>query len=842
MRFVVRMAVRELRSGWRQLALFFVCISVGVASIVTLRSFIESIDRYVAGEARSINGADIVLESQREWSDEARAAIDRIAVAPAVVERTQTIATQTMLRPREQSTTARMVELEGVEPGYPIYGAVGLTGGAPYSYDLLRGGGILLGAATASQLGLGPGEFVRIGSRDFEVRGTVEKLPGQVNAFTFGQRALVSLDDLRAAGLLDFGSRARRKILLRVADEHQQATLEVLRAELKRQLVTVRGYREAQEGLSESLGRSGDYLSLAGLAVLVLGGVGIWSVTRVFVRQRLKSIAVLKCLGCSNRQAIGAYTAQSLAMGLAGSILGVALSALLLAFIGSVFLTGPLAAVPIGMTPRAVGQGIAVGVLVALLFSLTPLLGIRAIKVNLVLRSTGDLPSIRWDRWTVLAAVATAAGLFGVAAWQAGSPRVGLFFLGGLVAAFLVLGVLAEALVRSLRLLGRFSSFRVRYALGGLGRPGNQTRAVIVTIGLGVFFLSAAYGVQSSVIRELDRQTMVDAPDMYLVDVQPDQRDDVARIVREVSGQEPLLIPTARARVTALDGVEVELNRPPDRRGRPQPSREYTVTAKGELDEHEELLAGEWWREPSPPGAPAEVSVEESMSLAFGLRVGGTMTFDIQGRQLTARIASVRRVDWPNARVGFMIVFRPGSLDDFSLMSIGAFRGPKEPAARGLLARTLADAHPNVSLIDALEILSTVQRILSAINVAITVVGAFVLAAGLAILAGSIAVTRYLRLYEAAVLKTLGATSREVLGIAALEFSLLGAVAGVAGSALAVGLAWAVCTRVLELTWRFDPALTLGGMVATAVAVAVIGALSTAGVVFQKPLAVLRGE
>jgi putative ABC transport system permease protein len=840
-KFALRMAWRELRASWKQLALFFVCIGVGTGSIVTLRSFIGSVDSYIAREARTINGGDILIQTDRPLTEGARETIDRVGLEQGVLERTEIVGTVTMLRPLAgDASSAKLAELEAVEPQYPLYGEFLVAGGVPYSYDLLRGAGALVSTSLAAQLGIQTGDRVRIGSGDFEVRGLIERQPGGLNAFSFGRRVLISTEDLKTAGLLDFGSRSRRKILLRVAPEAQDAVLGQFKRDLKGELVLVRGYSDAQQGLSDQLAKSADYLSLAGLAILLLGGVGIWSVTRVFVAQRVKAVAVLKCLGCTSRQVVTTYTAQSVALGTLGSLLGVLFAAVSLLALQRTFADGPLAQIQLGLQPAAIAQGVAMGMLVSLLFSLVPLLSIRAIKVSLVMRSVGGTPARRWDALTVLAAIGAVLGLGAAAAWQAGSLRVGVLFLGGSLLTGIALALLAEGLIRGLKAVRRLNSFALRYAISGLHRPGNQTRAVVITIGLGVFFLSGAYSVQSALLGALDAQLDANLPDMYLVDVQEDQREDVARIVREATGEAPVLIPTIRARIVELNGRPVDLDAAKSDTDRARLGREYTVTSRAGLEENEEAIAGSWWA--SDASDVPEISIEESLSTSYGLDVGETMSLDLLGEVVTARISSVRRVDWENSRVGFMIVFRPGTLERLPLTYIGAIRGPSDPAGRGYLARQLSDAHPNVSIIDALDIIRTVRRVLSAINLAVTIVGVFVLVTGLTILAGSIAVTRYLRLYESAVLKALGATTRTVLKIAAVEFSLLGMLAGAVGSVLAIGLAWAVCRYVLDLPWHYEPAVTVVGTCAAAAVVALIGSISSANAALRKPLPVLRSE
>jgi putative ABC transport system permease protein len=495
-----------------------------------------------------------------------------------------------------------------------------------------------------------------------------------------------------------------------------------------------------------------------------------------------------------------------------------------------------------GLTPSAVAQGVSVGLLVSLLFSLVPLLEVRLVKPSLLLRQDVPPPQrFDWLKWTTVAAVA--AALVAVAAWQAGSLRVGLVLCGGFVITAFVLQLAGAALVRAVQPLRYSRSFALRHAVLHVARPGNQTRVILLAVGLGTFFILGVRGLQENLLRDFAVQVGEDAPDMFLIDIQPDQREALAGFVNaRNTGAEPArLIPVLRARVVGVQGREVNLESYEEVRGRGSLSREYTVTYRSMLQANETVVAGTWWGDATPP--EPLVSIEERLRDRFRIQIGDQMRFDVLGRIVTARVASVRHVDWRDFRAGgFMLVFSPGTFDGAPHTYISALQGPRNAEARGAMQAALVASFPNVSVIDLREVLDTVRAVISNVTIGVTVVGALVLLSGALILIGAVSMTKFRRVYEAAILKTLGASSRLVASMLLLEYGVLGAIAGTVGSVGGNALSWAVATYALELPWAPSPALTAIGIVATTFFVAAIGVLASLDVLRHKPLATLRAE
>jgi len=763
-RFVLRMAVRETRASWRRLLFFFVCVAVGVAAIVALRSVIQSVRDVFGREARSLIAADVVIGTSREWSETARAAIDRRLADAGSTARTETVETPTMVRPADGRMVAKMAELKAIEAGFPLYGTVLLGGGASYSHALVEHHGVLVRPELLTALDMKVGDGLRIGQETFTIRGTIAKEPGRGGGFQLGPRVLIDLADLPSTGLLGFGSRAGRDILARVPDGAIDALVRGVRRDLRSEFVNARSYRANDDEVGRSFDRAENYLSLVGLIIVILGGIAVSSVTRVFILQKIRGIAVLKCVGARSRQIIGVYVLQVVALGLAGSLLGVLLARLAVAAIPLALgpdSTSLLAEAHYGVSWRAAVQGICVGVLVSLLFSIVPLLHIRWVKPSVLLRDeTVRRAGIDWTR--VAAVVLVSLGLVALTVWQAASLRVGLVVCAGFAALAAVLHVAGRALVAAVAPLSSARSFPLRHAVLHLSRPGNQTRVILLAVGLGAFFIVGVRSLQASLLQEFSVQVSADSPDMFLLDIQKSQEEGVRAFLADPANGtgQAQMIPVLRARVVGVSGRRTNLADVAQVRTHGSLAREYTITYRDQLEPNERIVDGAFWHGPSPE---AEVSIERGLHERFDIDVGDTMRFDVLGRVVSARVTSVRDVEWRDSRNGgFMFVFRPGVFDQAPQTYVAPLKGPGDPAARARFQAALVSRFPNVSVIDFHEILETVRDVMGKVTLAITVVGGLVLFSGVLILIGAVAMTKFQRVYEAAVFKTLGANTRTI--------------------------------------------------------------------------------
>ena len=861
MTFIVLMVMRELRASWRRLLFFFICVAIGVAAIVTLRSIIQSLRTGLVREARATIAADVLVQSTRSWTPEVRTDLEARFARERVEARTESIETATMVRPAGGAAVARMVELRGVEEGYPFYGTLVLRDGQPYSHRLLEGNGALVRPELLAQLGVATGDRILIGDHLFTIRGVIDQEPGRrLGGFSLGSRVLVDLADLRNAGLLVFGSRANYQMLLKVQPDSVDRLTREIRRDFRERFVNARSYRSTEDQIGESLQRAENFLSLVGFVIVVLGGIGVWSVTRVFVQQKIRSIAILKCVGASAAQVLAIYVFQVSLLASAGSAMGVGLAAAAINAIPA-SLVESFGGLPYGLTGSAVLQGLTVGLLVSVLFALVPLLDVRRIKPLLLIRGEAAasvaarrrrtfsewLAGIDWLK----AGLGTLVGaaLIAVAAWQAGSWRAGAAVSIGFAAVSAVLYGAAFGTVRLVMPLASARWFPLRHAVISLRRPGNQTRVILLAVGLGSFFVLGVRTLQSNLIAELDVGVSRGGADMFIIDVQRDQVEGVQALIRErqdAGASAARLVPVLRARVTGVRGREVNLENFSDVRGRGSLAREYVITYRDSLEDNEKLVEGSFWSGsgPLPAGAPmSEVSIEESIHERFNIQVGDEMRFDVLGRTLRARVTGIRQVEWADARSGgFMFVFRPGAFADAPHTFIGFVKAPDDGAARARLQYDLVARYPNITAIDGREILAGIQKVIDNAVLGISVVGGIALLSGVLILIGAVSMTKFQRVYEAAILRTLGASTRLLTSTLALEYCALGLLAGTIGAAGALGLSWGVTRYVFDMTWRPTPGLLAAGALLTALLVGAIGVLASADVLRKKPLATLRAE
>jgi putative ABC transport system permease protein len=886
-RFIVYMVWRETRGSWRHFVYFLVCIAVGVGALVSVSLFAAHVDRAVTKEARGLLGGDLEIRASRALSAKALAVLSEVSARG--IETTHVSELVAMAAHTEGSAepghSTQIVELKAVEAAYPFYGKLALEPPQPLDSLLSPTGetcgttpclGAVVQEGLLYKMRLSIGDRIKIGSATFTLTGVVRMEPDRMaNAFSLGPRVFVSQEGLREADLVKPGSRVRERYLLKLLPD---AALEPLRGELRGRLsgdsVRVTGYRDAQPQLKQFLEQLSRYLGLIGLTALFIGGLGVAMSVHAFVQEKMKTIVILKTLGADSITIMQVYVGQTLGLGLLGSLAGMAsgvlLQRILPPLVTDVFDSEILVQLGVSLDLSTVSimplmKGGLLGLLATLLFTLWPLLGVRTIKPAAMFRREVDIPGgtattpCWWRRLGLNDGlkVATASGLLvgfaGLSIWQAGSWKIGILFLGGVLIAALMLTVCAGGLIRGVARLPRLRSLTLRYAVGNVGRPGGQTVGIIVAIGLSMTLIVTVSLVEQALLRQVGETRPVDAPTFFFIDIQADQRESFAQLIhRQAGGTRPELTPLVRSRLRAVNGNPVtpeEEHEPEDRRDEGKDkeerrrqwylSREYVLTYLDHLPKGNEITKGRWWDADREREKPL-LSIEEEAAKAMGLELGSTVEFDIQGATVTAEVSSVRKVDWGSFSTNFYMILSPGSLEGAPLSYVGTIH--VSPALEVTVQQSVVAAFPNVSAIHVGDVLENFGRVLDRLSLAIRTVALFCLIAGGLVMAAALAATRYRRLYESVIFKALGATRGLIARTFAAEYAVIGAVAGIVAVALSNALSWLILTYVFDLSWMLQPSVLLSGLSLTILLTLAVGCLSTFQLLRQRPLAILRHE
>ncbi|THJ22486.1 MAG: FtsX-like permease family protein [Nitrospira sp. CG24E] len=886
-RFILRMAWRETRGAWRHFLYFFACIAIGVGALVGVSLFSSHVERAVTKEARGILGGDLEIRLTHAPSLPGQAVLHELGergLAVTHVSELVAMAARTTHGPVATQTT-QIVELKAVESMYPLYGSVRLD--PAQSLDVLLhpderrcSGRSCFGAVVQESLlirmGLSIGDSLKIGQAMFLITGIVRTEPDRMaNAFTLGPRVMVAQEGLRAAELIKPGSRVRERYLVKIPpDMPLEPLLSELRDRLTSDSARVTGYRTSQSQLRQFLEQLSRYLGLIGLTALFIGGLGVGTSIHAFLRDKLRTIAILKAVGADSATVVSTYVVQAIFLGSVGSfagiLLGIALQRGLPSFVATMFGSDLLEQLGVSsdLSWSSIGplaKGAALGLLSTLLFTLWPLLKIREVQPGAIFRRDAEqvtvgpgIPSSRWwvkwglaDGWNVGTAGGIILGLCGLSVWQAGSWSIGFLFLGALSLAIAILFVCARLFVLGMAAIPLPRILSLRFAFGNVVRPGSQATGIMVAIGIGVMVIVTVSLVEQALLHQIQENRPADAPTFFFIDIQPDQaKEFVSLIDRHTGSARPELIPLVRSRLHAVngqaiaaeEGAEKGEKRAEGKEGRGKQwyfTREYVLTFLDKLPKDNQLVKGEWWK-PGQTFSTPQVSVEEDAATNLGLAIGSTLEFDIQGTTVSAEVSSIRKVDWGNFSTNFYMILSPGAIQGVPFTYVATVR--VSPEKEIPLQQAVVASFPNISAIHIGDVLAGFARVLDRLSLAIRAVALFCVVAGGLVMAAALASTRYRRLYESVLLKALGATRGLIARAFAMEYVLLGAVAGLIGLALGSFLSWALLRFMFDLPWNIHPQVLGIGLLLTMLLTLIVGFASTYRILGQRPLAVLRHE
>jgi putative ABC transport system permease protein len=886
---VFKMAWRETRAAWRHFFYFLTCIAIGVGALVGVSLFGTNLERAVKKEARGLLGGDIEVRLSRPITLQGHAVLDSLAARGIAVTHVSELVAMTARAnpsPAEGQVT-QIIELKAVEPEYPFYGRLRLEPNRNLS-ELLGAEapgcaghpcfGVVVQESLLIRMRVAVGDRLKIGQGLFVITGVVRTEPDRMaNAFSLGPRVLMSQEGLRAADLVKSGSRIRERYLLKVPPTiTPEALLYELRGRLTSESARVSTYRDTQPQLKQFLDQLTRYLGLVGLTALFVGGLGVATSVHAFVREKLTTIAVLKTIGAESATVIWTYVLQALILGLTGSLAGLLIGLLLqegLPWLIAGLLESDLLhqlefTTDLTLASLApLGKGMALGLLSTLLFVLWPLLTIREIKPAMLLRREvvssspeADQTRPRWwepwrtaDRMKGLASIAIGLGLALLSIWQAGSWMVGSLFIAAFTAAVLLLATSAWAVLLLLKQLPRPSSLVLLQAVGNMVRPGSQAVSITIAIGIGVMVVVTVSLVERALLRQVGESRPTNAPTFFFIDIQPDQAESFTQLLRSRPGNlVPQLTPLVRSRLSALNGQPVKLDatseeeehrektaEKDERRKRWYLAHEYVLTFLQDLPKDNQVVSGQWWK-PGQTFPKPLVSIEEDAARQLGLKVGDTLELDVQGTAITGEVSSIRKVEWGNFSTNFYMIFSPGSLDGAPMTYVATAHVP--PSEEVALQEAVVASFPNVTAINISDVLDSFARVLDRLSLAIRAVALFCVVSGGLVLAAALAATRYRRVYESVILKSLGATRSVIARAFAAEYALLGAVGGLLGCGLASALSWAVLSNLFDLSWSLQPPVLVLGFIVTVTLSLLVGFLSTYRILGQPPLPVLRHE
>ncbi len=841
-RTLLALAWRESRTARRRLLLYMSSISLGVAALVAIDSFASNVTASVAEQSRALLGGDINLRARNGFTPALDSLLDSLSAAGVPSAKVVSFASMAQAYPSEGT---RLAQVRAVSQGYPWYGDV-ITEPAGRWKELQDGAYAYVDPSLLVALDAEVGDTLAIGYARFEIRAALTNVPGDPGiAATIGPRVFIPDRYLAETQLLGLGARAEYEAVLKLpSDVKSPLWVAPLRPRFEAAGVRVQTVVENEMDITDAITTLARFLGVVGLIALLLGGIGVASGVNAFVQRKIDTVAVLRCLGASSAQVLTIYLVQAAALGLLGAafgaLLGVGIQFLMPQLLGD-FLPVD---VSVTLVPRALGLGLAIGVWVAVVFALRPLLVLRRISpLQAIRRDDAALAaSRRRDSATWVVNLALLASVLMLAIDRAETTQQGLGFSIGILVSIGALYLSAATLSRLARRLvsGRWP-YVVRQGVANLYRPNSQTRSVVLALGFGSFLVTTIVLVQANLLSDFDLTAANSRGNLVFFDVQEDQAPGLDSLVRRQRQEIVSLTPIVTMRIAAINGKTPEqwaaAHAIPARHWALR--REYRSTYRDSVVHSEKVVAGTFFKAAAPGDTLFEYSMEQDVAADLRLAIGDTVTWDVQGVRVPARLTSTREVDWGRFEPNFFAVFQTAAIapapKTFVLVSAVA---ADTSVAR--LQREAVRRYPNVSSIDLSLVRRTIDQIVDKVTLTVRFLALFSLAMGIPVLFSAVAATRRDRLREGVLLKTLGATRAQIGRILLAEYALLGLLGSLSGMLLAFGGSWALITFVFDgsFEWPLLPALAIAATM-TALAVT-IGLLTGRDVFRETPMAALR--
>ncbi len=835
--WLIKMAWRDGKASGRKLSLFMASIILGIAAVVSIQSFGESLKDNIALQSKAMMGADYKIDLDQAPTPEVLSIIDSLGGAPA-----REISFTSMAAFPGNGTT-RLVQVRGIEGDFPFYGELETrpaTAGKTYQQT----GGALVDATAMRQFNLSPGDSIKIGKVTLPIAGALTSIPGSNSFFSsVAPPVVIPHHIIEETGLIQTGSRISYNYYFTAA---ANTDLEQLDEVLDPQLDKLEADLDTHTATSERLGRRydnfGKFLNLVAFIALLLGCVGIASAINIYIKGKLKSVAILKCLGATKRQSFMIYLLQIAAMGVLGGIIGT-IAGLLLQQLFPLLLEGLLpVSIQVTFKPQIIILGILLGLFMAVLFALIPLIGTLYVSPLQALRVQSESnPKKGKAKLAVLAGIFLFILLFSY--WLLQDWKYSLAFVLGIVVTFAILAGIATLFMKLIR--RNFPAawgFPARQSLQNLFRPQNQTLTLVLAIGVGTFLISTLYFTKDVLLAQASLDAQKNSPNMILLDVQTEQAKAVAQTIKN-SGS-PVLndIPIVTMRIQSIKGRTVNQIREDSTSGinRWVLNHEFRVTYTDSLKNSETLTAGEWIRQVDDTNL-IPISISDNFAEDAQVAIGDKISFNVQGVMMNTEVKSMRAVDWSQMEPNFTIVFPRGVLEDAPQFRVITTKVPNDNASAAL-QQQLVSSFPNISILDLRQIISVVEDLLNKIAWLINFMAFFSIFTGIIVLLGAVRTSKFQRIRESVLLRTIGARSSQILKILALEYFYLGALGTLSGILLSLLssqlLAWLLFDSVF--TPSVFPFLVL--FPAITLLVIFIGLTNSISVIKSPPLEVLRKE
>lgn len=835
-----RMAWRDSRSSRKRLLLFVSSIVLGVAALVAISSFGANLESAIDDQARTLLGADLVLTKRQPFGTETRRQVDSVAAAYS----RQTDFPSMAYFPKTEGL--RLVQVRALEGDFPYYGKLETTpAAAAVSYR--EGPFALVDEGLLRQFDARQGDPIKLGDFTFTVAGTLNNIPGESLAVRIvSPRVYIPLRYLEQTGLIQTGSRVGYRIFIQLPDSIKAGDLvEEWEDHLAANRIRYDTVERRQRRLGRAMANLYRFLNLVGFIALLLGSIGISSSIHLYIRQKLPTVAILRCLGFTSAETFAVYLMQAFAIGLAGALGGALLGMGIQHLIPAVLEEFLPLEVSVGVSASAVIKGISISMGIALLFVLLPLLRVRRTSPLLALRLDFEsLASPHRDPWRLVIYSLLGTALLVFSLTHTSRWWIGLAFFFGLAATFGLLTLVAKAVTLGLRKVVLTSgTYEWRQGLANLHRPHNQTLVLVLALGLGTFLVATLNLSQKTLLAQAELSGSGTNPNLVFFDIQSEQKAEI-RALLESAGA-PILqdVPVVSMRLSGLKGQTISeiLEAPQPGRSRWALNREYRSTYRPHLSDSEKVVAGQWVGRALPGQTPVPISLEEEIADELAIGLGDELEFDVQGMTVAARVSSLRRVEWGRVQPNFFAVFPAGILEQAPQFHVLVTRVADSEASADLQRAVIVD-HPNVSAIDLALIVNTVDTILDRVAFVIRFMALFSIITGLTVLAVAVITSRYQRLRESTLLRTLGASRAQVLKIVAIEYLLLGTLGASSGVLLAIGAGWGLARFVFEIGFQADWLMLGVSLVAVIGLTIAIGIFNSRSVITRPPLEVLRSE